>query len=75
MQALRKRLRLGEAATGFGLLAVVMGYLPVLYQLFSRRERHVMQLDGRAGSPPTAAASIKAHVELIGDLGKAVNVD
>ncbi len=36
-----------EAATGFGLLAAVIGYLPVLYQLFSRRETHVMQLDGR----------------------------
>ena len=50
-----------EAATGFGLLAVVIGYLPVLYQLFSRRETHVMQLDGRAGSPPTAGALLSRH--------------
>jgi hypothetical protein len=56
-----KAIAVGEAATGFGLLAVVIGYLPVLYQLFSRRETHVMQLDGRAGSPPTAAALLYRH--------------
>lgn len=41
-----------EAGTGFGLIAVVIGYLPVLYQLFTRRESHVIRLDARAGSPP-----------------------
>ena len=56
-----KAIAVGEAATGFGLLAVVIGYLPVLYQLFSRRETHIMQLDGRAGSPPTAAALLGRH--------------
>ena len=56
-----KAIAVAEAATGFGLLAVVIGYLPVLYQLFSRRETHVMQLDGRAGSPPTAAALLGRH--------------
>jgi len=56
-----KAIAVAEAATGFGLLAVVIGYLPVLYQLFSRREAHVMQLDGRAGSPPTAAALLSRH--------------
>jgi len=52
-----------EAGTGFGLMAVVIGYLPVLYQLFSRREAHVIQLDGRAGSPPTAVEILKRHSE------------
>ncbi len=52
-----------EAGTGFGLMAVVIGYLPVLYQLFSRREAHVIQLDGRAGSPPTAVEILKRHAE------------
>jgi voltage-gated potassium channel Kch len=33
-----------EAGTGIGFIAVVIGYLPVLYQLFSRREAHVIQL-------------------------------
>ena len=59
--SLTNAISVAEAATGFGLLAVVIGYLPVLYQLFSRRETHVMQLDGRAGSPPTAGALISRH--------------
>jgi hypothetical protein len=37
-----------EAGTGLGFIAVVIGYLPVLYQLFTRREAHVIKLDGRA---------------------------
>jgi len=52
-----------EAGTGFGLMAVVIGYLPVLYQLFARREAHVLQLDARAGSPPTATAILVRHAE------------
>jgi hypothetical protein len=59
--AITKGITVAEAATGFGLLAAVIGYLPVLYQLFSRRETHVMQLDGRAGSPPTAGALLGRH--------------
>src|SRR5438477_9274079 len=42
-----------EGATGLGLVAVVIGYLPVLYQGFNRREVGVMLLDARAGSPPS----------------------
>jgi hypothetical protein len=52
-----------EAGTGIGFIAVVIGYLPVLYQFFSRREAHVIQLDGRAGSPPTAATMLCRHAE------------
>jgi hypothetical protein len=40
-------------ATGLGLFAVVIGYLPVLYQAFNRREVGVLLLDARAGSPPS----------------------
>ena len=43
-----------EAAMGFGFLALVIGYLPVIYQSFSRREVHIALLDARAGSPPNA---------------------
>src|SRR5262245_46148657 len=43
-----------EAATGFGFFAIVVGYLPVLYQSFSRRESFIALLDARAGSPPAA---------------------
>ena len=52
-----------EAGTGIGFIAVVIGYLPVLYQLFSRREAHVIQLDARAGSPPTAGTMLCRHAE------------
>jgi hypothetical protein len=50
-----------EAGTGFGFLAVVMGYFPVLYGAFSRREVNISLLDARAGSPPTAAELMRRH--------------
>ena len=50
-----------ESATGLGLLAVVMGYFPVLYSAFSRREVSISLLDARAGSPPTAAELLRRH--------------
>ncbi len=50
-----------EAGTGFGFLAVVMGYFPVLYSAFSRREVSIALLDARAGSPPTAAELMRRH--------------
>jgi hypothetical protein len=43
-----------EAGVGFGFLAVVIGYLPVFYQAFSRRELMISLLDARAGSPASA---------------------
>lgn len=52
-----------EAATGFGLLAIVIGYLPVLYQAFSRREVNIALLDARAGSPSSAAEMLRRHGE------------
>jgi ion channel len=48
-----------ESATGFGFLAVIIGYLPVLYQAFSRREVTISLLDARASSPPTAAELLR----------------
>ncbi|HEY6349561.1 MAG TPA: potassium channel family protein [Candidatus Angelobacter sp.] len=50
-----------EAGIGFGFLALVIGYLPVLYQSFSRREVTISLLDARAGSPPTAAELLRRH--------------
>jgi hypothetical protein len=61
-----KLIAVGEAGAGFGLIAVVIGYLPVLYQLFSRREAHVIQLDARAGSPPSAVQLLRRHAESAG---------
>jgi voltage-gated potassium channel Kch len=34
-----------EAGTGLGFIAIVIGYLPVLYQLFAAREAKVIMLD------------------------------
>ena len=50
-----------ESGCGLGFVALVIGYLPVLYQAFSRRETDVALLDGRAGSPPTAAELLRRH--------------
>ena len=50
-----------EVGTGFGMLALVIGYLPVLYQAFSRREMRISLLDAHAGSPPTAGALLLRH--------------
>jgi len=52
-----------EAGVGFGFLAIVIGYLPVIYQSFSRREVIISLLDARAGSPPTAAELLRRHAE------------
>jgi hypothetical protein len=48
-----------EALTGFAFLALVIGYLPVLYQAFSRRESHISMLDEWAGSPPSAGELLR----------------
>lgn len=48
-----------EVANGFGFLALVIGYLPIFYQTFSRREATIALLDGRAGSPPTAGELLR----------------
>jgi ion channel len=51
-----------EAGCGFGVLALVIGYLPILYQAFSRREVAISLLDARAGSPPSAVELLRRHV-------------
>jgi hypothetical protein len=43
-----------DAGSGLAVIAIVIAYLPALYQAFSRREATVSQLDARAGSPPSA---------------------
>ena len=54
-----RALSVAEAGIGFGFLAVVIGYLPVLYQAFSRREIAISLLDARAGSPPSAGELLR----------------
>lgn len=62
----------GEAGMGFGFLALVLSYLPVLYQAFSRRESRITMLDEWAGSPPTAAVILRRCYESR-DPGTALN--
>ena len=61
--ALGRAIAVIEAGNGFGLLAIVIGYLPVLYQSFSRREVNIALLDARAGSPSSAAEMLRRHGE------------
>jgi hypothetical protein len=50
-----------ESGMGFGFLALVISYLPVLNQSFARREMTISLLDARAGSPPTASEMLCRH--------------
>jgi hypothetical protein len=52
-----------EAGTGFGFLAILISYLPVLYQSFSRREIAISMLDEWAGSPPSAGDLFRRATE------------
>ena len=61
--ALGRFLSIAEAAIGFIFLAVIISYLPVLYQAFSRREITISLLDARAGSPPTAGEFLRRLAE------------
>jgi len=56
-----------EAGMGFAFLGVVIGYIPVAYTTFSRREIQISMLDARAGSPPTA---VELLVRLAGRTGE-----
>jgi len=51
-----------ECALGIGFLGLIIGYLPVIYQAFSERERTIAFLDARAGSPPTAFEVLRRAV-------------
>lgn len=60
---LGRLLSAAEAGIGFGFLAIVISYVPVLYQTFSRREITISLLDARAGSPPSAGELLRRLVE------------
>ncbi len=59
--AFAKLLTVAEAGLGFAFLALTIGYLPVIYQAFSRREIPISLLDARAGSPPSAGELLRRH--------------
>jgi hypothetical protein len=52
-----------ESGLGFGFLAIVISYLPVLYGAFSLREVNISLLDARAGSPPTATEMLRRLIQ------------
>jgi hypothetical protein len=51
----------GEVALGFIFLALVISYVPIIYQAFSRRELRITLLDARAGSPASAAEILRRN--------------
>src|SRR5204863_9483734 len=54
-----RMITVAEAGTGFAFLAIVIAYVPVLYQSFSRREVRLTLLDAWAGSPPAASEILR----------------
>lgn len=66
-------LAVAEGGIGFGFLAIIIGYMPVLYQAFSRREVVISLLDARAGSPPSAG-QLLLRLAPHYDAGAAANV-
>ena len=60
--AVARGLVVAEVGTGFAFLALVISYLPILYQSFSAREKTVSLLDGRAGTPPSASELVRRNV-------------
>jgi hypothetical protein len=61
--ALARFITVVESGTGFGVLAIVIAYLPVLYGAFSQREAKITLMDARAGSPPTAGELLLRHAQ------------
>ena len=54
-----RALSVAESGLGFVFLAVIVSYLPVLYQAFSRLEITIALFDARAGSPPSAGELLR----------------
>jgi hypothetical protein len=50
-----------EAAVGLGVLALLIAYLPTIYNAFSRREVAVAQLQTRAGNPPSGVELLERY--------------
>ena len=56
------------AATGLGVVALLVGYLPTLYGAFNRRETLVTTLQSRAGAPAWGPEILARH-QLVGLVG------
>jgi hypothetical protein len=59
-------LMFAEASTGLILVAVLIAYLPTMYNAFQRREQAVTLLEVRAGSPPSAVEMILRYHRIHG---------
>ena len=59
LTGLGRFLAIAEAGMGFLFLALIIGYVPVIYQAFSRREINISLLDARAGSPSSATEFLR----------------
>jgi hypothetical protein len=59
-------LEFSEATIGLLLVALLIAYLPTMYNAFSRRESAVTLLEVRAGSPPTAVEMIARYHRIHG---------
>jgi hypothetical protein len=68
--ALPRFLTVAESGLGLGFLAIIISYLPVIYQAFSRREVTISLMDARAGSPP-GAGEFLVRLAARGKLGHA----
>ena len=58
-----RALSVAEAGLGFTFLAVIVSYLPVLYQAFSRREIGIVLFGAQAGAPPTAGELLRRFAD------------
>ena len=67
LDSVGRMLAVFEAGLGFAFLALVIGYMPTIYQTFSRREVMISMLDARAGSPPSGS-QILIRMARAGDL-------
>ena len=67
MEPVGRAISVFEAGLGFAFLAIIIGYLPTLYQTFSRREVMISLLDARAGSPPSGS-QVLARMARAGNL-------
>lgn len=63
-----------ESGMGFAFLGLVVGYIPVIYSSFSRREIQISMLDARAGSPPSAVELLVRLAGRTGDPGVSQSV-
>lgn len=63
VDATGRLMAVGEATTGFIFLALIVGYVPVLYGPFARREQAMLRMDARAGGDPTGIELIRRHAE------------